>query len=135
MSIEFDWQVGPVDVKDKIGKEVVLKFESDLKSESLFYTDSNGREMLERKRDSRYSWNFTQSEKVAGNYYPVNSRIFIRDVKSGRQMTLVTDRSVGGGSIEDGSLEVMVHRRVLNDDALGVDEVLNELGRIGFSQN
>jgi lysosomal alpha-mannosidase len=36
------------------------------------------------------------------------------------------DRSEGGSSIRDGSIEVMVHRRLLNDDALGVGEPLNE---------
>ena len=39
---------------------------------------------------------------------------------------LVVDRSEGGGSIRDGSIEVMVHRRTLYDDALGVGEPLNE---------
>jgi lysosomal alpha-mannosidase len=37
-----------------------------------------------------------------------------------------TDRSEGGASIQDGSIEIMVHRRILNDDALGVGEPLNE---------
>jgi lysosomal alpha-mannosidase len=36
------------------------------------------------------------------------------------------DRSEGGASIRDGSIEVMVHRRILNDDSLGVGEALNE---------
>lgn len=36
------------------------------------------------------------------------------------------DRSEGGSSITDGSIEIMVHRRVLHDDALGVGEPLNE---------
>ena len=36
------------------------------------------------------------------------------------------DRSEGGASIYDGSIEIMVHRRILHDDALGVNEVLNE---------
>ena len=36
------------------------------------------------------------------------------------------DRSEGGGSILNGSIEIMVHRRTLHDDALGVGEPLNE---------
>ena len=36
------------------------------------------------------------------------------------------DRSEGGASIEDGSIEVMLHRRLLYDDSLGVGEALNE---------
>jgi len=128
---EFNWQVGPIDVTNQIGKEVIVRFDSDLDSQATFYTDSNGREVLKRVRDFRPSWNFTQSEPVAGNYYPVNSRIFIRDVKEDSQLTLVTDRSEGGSSVQDGSLELMLHRITLNDDSLGVGEPLNEKGSDG----
>jgi lysosomal alpha-mannosidase len=48
-----------------------------------------------------------------------------------RQLTLVTDRSQGGSSIKDGSLEVMLHRRTLYDDALGVSEPIDEKGKDG----
>ena len=105
-----------------------MKFNSDLKTEALFFTDSNGREMLERRRDYRPTWRLNQTENVAGNYYPVNSRIYVRDFSARKQLTLVTDRSQGGSSIQDGSLELMLHRRILNDDSLGVSEPLNELG-------
>ncbi len=36
------------------------------------------------------------------------------------------DRSEGGGSIHDGSIEIMVHRRILHDDGFGVFQPLNE---------
>ena len=34
---------------DNIGKEVINKITTDLKTDKLFYTDSNGRELLKRK--------------------------------------------------------------------------------------
>jgi len=48
---------------------------------------------------------------VAGEYYPVNFAIKTRDVGSGITLTVVTDRSQGGSSLQDGALELMVHRR------------------------
>ena len=123
---EVEWTVGPINVKDQIGKEVVIKFETSLKSNGIFYTDPNGREVLKRVRDFRPTWKLNQTEPISGNYYPINSRIYIRDeeaIKTSqamKQFTLVTDRSLGGSSIQDGSIEVMLHRRILHDDSLGV---------------
>lgn len=105
---------------------MIIRFDSDLKSHGVFYTDSNGREIITRRRNYR-----TVSEPVAGNYYPVNAQLFIRDEETlsmRRQLTLVNDRSQGGSSIHDGSLELMLHRRLLRDDGRGVEEALNELG-------
>ena len=131
-SVEFEWQIGPIPLNLIIGKEVITYFESDLQSNGTFYTDANGREMLKRVRDYRPSWpHFNQTEPVSGNYYPINSRIFIRDEYAdvtSRQLTLVTDRSHGGSSIQDGCMEIMLHRRLLMDDSLGVTEPLDELG-------
>ena len=106
------------------GREVVSRFKTSIESKSMVLTDSNGREMLNRTRDFRPSWKFEQTEPVAGNYYPINSAVAIRDEKV--QLTLLVDRAVGAGSISDGELEVMVHRRVLEDDGRGVGEPLNE---------
>ena len=39
---------------------------------------------------------------------------------------MLVDRAQGGASLQDGQLEVMVHRRLLFDDAFGVNEALNE---------
>jgi lysosomal alpha-mannosidase len=36
------------------------------------------------------------------------------------------DRAEGGSSIKDGSIEIMLHRRILHDDGAGVGEPLNE---------
>ncbi|NXB04666.1 MA2B1 mannosidase, partial [Cnemophilus loriae] len=127
--LELEWTVGPIPVSDGLGKEVISRFETPLRTAGRFYTDSNGRQVLERRRDYRPTWNLSQSEPVAGNYYPVNTRIFIKDQKV--QLTVLTDRSQGGSSILDGSLELMVHRRLLNDDNRGVGEPLDEPGDDG----
>ncbi|CAL1274579.1 unnamed protein product [Larinioides sclopetarius] len=127
-NIEFKWIVGPIPIDDQIGKEIITRFDTDLKSDGLFYTDSNGREILLRKRDYRPTWKLSVAEPVAGNYYPVNSRIYIRDKKRNLQLTVLNDRSQGGSSIKDGSVELMIHRRLLHDDAFGVGEALNETG-------
>jgi lysosomal alpha-mannosidase len=132
-NIELEWQVGPIFVDDG-GKEVIFKLSSDITSNGIFTTDSNGRQLLKRERDYRKDipdYYLLYGEKVTSNYYPINTRIFIADQlenKEKRQLTLVTDRSQGASSIEDGSIEIMLHRRLLHDDSLGVDENLNEIG-------
>ncbi|KAK8768601.1 hypothetical protein V5799_014933, partial [Amblyomma americanum] len=124
--VEFDWVVGSIPIQDKIGKEIITRFDSDLQTNGVFYTDSNGREILQRSRNFRPTWQVDIKEPVSGNYYPVNSRIFLRDPTRAVQLTVLTDRSQGGSSLQDGSVELMVHRRLLYDDAFGVGEALNE---------
>lgn len=126
---EFEYTVGPIPVGDKWGKEIITRFDTDIKSDQLFYTDANGREMQERKRNYRPTWKLKITEPVAGNYYPVNSRMYIND--SAKQLTVLTDRSLGGSSMKDGSMEIMLHRRLLVDDHRGVNEPLNETGILG----
>ncbi len=46
-------------------------------------------------------------------------------------MTVIPDRSQGGSSMNSGQLELMVHRRLVHDDGMGVIEPLNELGPDG----
>lgn len=41
-------------------------------------------------------------------------------------LAVMTDRAQGGASLASGALELMLHRRTLNDDARGVAEPLNE---------
>ncbi|ALC39282.1 CG9463 [Drosophila busckii] len=121
---EFEWLVGPIPIDDKMGKEVITRFNSDIESNGIFYTDSNGREMLKRQRDHRDSWYVRIHEAVSGNYYPVTAKIALEDKLA--RMAILTDRAQGGSSLKDGALELMVHRRLLHDDAFGVDESLNE---------
>jgi lysosomal alpha-mannosidase len=87
-TVEFEWTVGPIPIDDNIGKEVIVRYDTDIASASKYYTDANGREVLERIRDFRPTWNYTVLESVSGNYYPINSRIWIKDNQ--RQLTVLT---------------------------------------------
>lgn len=56
------------------------------------------------------------NEPVAGNYYPVNSRILLSEspeltANSGRTLIVLNDRAQGGTSMNDGELELMVSKR------------------------
>jgi hypothetical protein len=123
--LEMEYTVGPIPIDDGRGKEVVTRFSSPMiQSQGVFFTDSNGREFLKRKRNFRPSWILNVTEPVAGNYFPVNAAIYVQDDSAA--LAVVTDRSQGGSSLQDGSIELMVHRRTLVDDHRGVNEALNE---------
>ena len=139
--IELDWTVGPIP-RDGTGQEIVSHFETDFKTNNVFYTDANGRQTIKRRFDAnRMS---CESNVIAGNWYPIFSRIAIRDETQGifpgiyqyqflpimvffweylgLQMTVLTDRSQGGSSLSEGQLELMVHRRVTASWGVTIDE-------------
>lgn len=104
--VEFEWLVGPIDVEDGNGKEIVSRFYSDIKSGQSFYTDANGREILKRTIDFRETFVFDNEEPESGNYYPINSNIAIED--DDLRMAVLPDRAQGGSSLKEGALELMV---------------------------
>lgn len=122
--VEMEYTVGPVPIDMGRGKEVITRFLTPIENEGVFYTDSNGREFQRRVRDHRPTWPLQVNEPIAGNYYPVNAAIYLEDKNV--SFGIMTDRSRGGGSIMDGSLEVKVQRRTVADDHRGVDEPMNE---------
>lgn len=104
--VEFEWLVGSIPIEDGIGKEIISRFYTVMKTNGVFYTDSNGREMLKRKRNFRETWKSDIKEHVAGNYYPINTKIAIED--NIHRLAVLTDRAQGGSSIFDGTIELMV---------------------------
>ena len=106
--VEFEWLIGPIPISDGVGKEIITAYSSlDLDSQNTFYTDSNGRQMLKRVKDYRPTWTLNKTEPVSENYYPVNSRIAISTNNENdqfKQITVLTDRSQGGTSMQDGQV-------------------------------
>ncbi|KAK9113343.1 hypothetical protein Syun_020140 [Stephania yunnanensis] len=122
--VEVEFTVGPIPVDDGIGKEVATQIITTMKTNKTFYTDSNGRDFIKRVRDYRTDWDLQVDQPVAGNYYPINLGIYMEDAE--KELSVMVDRSIGGSSIQDGQIELMLHRRLLHDDSRGVAESLNE---------
>ncbi|GMH25687.1 hypothetical protein Nepgr_027530 [Nepenthes gracilis] len=121
---EVEFAIGPIPVDDGIGKEIITQITTSMKTNKTFYTDSNGRDFIKRVRDYRTDWDLDVNQPIAGNYYPINLGIYIQD--DTMELSVLVDRSVGGSSIADGQIELMLHRRLLHDDSRGVGEALNE---------
>lgn len=86
---------------------MITRFQVGDFDNELFYTDSNGREMMERKRNHN-PYNDSSVEPVTSNYYPVTSKIVIKDESKDLQVAVLTDRSQGGSSLWGGEIELMV---------------------------
>ncbi|CAB3399154.1 unnamed protein product [Caenorhabditis bovis] len=125
--VEFEWIVGPIPKEEKnfVSKEVVTRYITELKTDDYFYTDSNGRQAMKRRFRSASSFEYEDTEPVAGNYYPITSFAYMKWEKV--QFSLVTDRSQGCTS-NNGEMEIMLHRRCFYDDHFGVEEALDEPG-------
>lgn len=93
------------------GHEIVTKFivGDGFDNKGIFYTDSNGRERIQRTKDKRpdYTYDSTK-EPVASNYYPVTSAIAIIDEKKDLEVAVLNDRSQGGTSLGKGEIELLV---------------------------
>ncbi|XP_047949898.1 probable alpha-mannosidase At5g13980 isoform X2 [Salvia hispanica] len=107
---EIEFTVGPIPIDDGNGKEIVTQLKTMIGNNKTFYTDSNGRDFLERVRDYRADWDLQVDQPIAGNYYPINLGIYIKDTST--EMSVLVDRSVGGSSIIDGKIEIMLHRSI-----------------------
>ncbi|KAL1316028.1 alpha-mannosidase-like [Arachis hypogaea] len=121
---EVEYTIGPIPTDDEVGKEVITQMTSNMVTNKEFYTDSNGRDFLKRVRGYREDWPLEVNQPVAGNYYPLNLGIYIKDKKS--EFSVLVDRATGGASIRDGEVELMLHRRMLTEDGRGVGESLDE---------
>jgi len=98
-------------------RELIMRFNSDIQNSGRYYTD-NGLEMVVRDFDT--SW----PDKIASNYRPIISSITVNDAQA--YLTLISSQAHGVASLAQGQLEVMIQRRTMQDDGLGMEEAMDE---------
>ena len=117
-----------------VGVEVIQRIGvPSMKSAATWYTDSEGLEMQRRVRNARPNYPYQVHEGVGSNFFPCNAFATMNEsavAGSKRRIGLVMDRSRAVASMRDGEIEMLIHRRLLNDDGRGVGQALDERTRV-----
>jgi lysosomal alpha-mannosidase len=128
--LDVSYRIGPLPGN----KELISRWETGLRtSAGELYSDDNGWSVMARTQDT------TDRLKIPANYYPsVYSTYITPSTSSGQaegiHFGIATDRSHGVSSVDVGTIEVMMHRRLLQDDKRGVEEPLNDTTIITTNQ-
>ena len=94
--------------------EVVMRLQTSIlsKESNYFYTDLNGLTVQRRKYYDKLG--------IQGNFYPMPTLAYIEDNIT--RLSIHSKQSLGVGSLEDGSLEIMLERRPSLDDSRGLEQ-------------
>ncbi|KAG2466090.1 MA2B2 mannosidase, partial [Polypterus senegalus] len=101
--IEQEYRVGPLE----LNREAILRTYTEINNEKTIFTDNNGYQML--KRQYRAYVNNT----IARNYYPMVRTAYIEDDST--RLVILSERTHGISSLDNGQVEVMLHRRLWNN--------------------
>lgn len=105
-----------VDIRDQNNKELAMRFVTDIQSGDTFYTDLNGFQIQPRR--------YFQKLPLQANFYPMPSTAYIQD--SQYRLTLHTAQALGVTSLASGQLEVILDRRLMQDDNRGLGQGLKD---------
>ncbi|CAN7987884.1 unnamed protein product [Ixodes pacificus] len=97
---------------EEMNVELFMKLDTNINSDRTFFTDASGFQMMRRVTNVELP--------IEANYYPITSAAYLEDKTS--RMTLVVSHAHGAASIQPGSLEVMLDRKLRYDDSRGLGE-------------
>ncbi|XP_023068028.1 alpha-mannosidase 2 isoform X1 [Piliocolobus tephrosceles] len=101
-----------VDIRKVYNREIAMKISSDIKSQNRFYTDLNGYQIQPRMTLSKLP--------LQANVYPMTTMAYIQDAK--HRLTLLSAQSLGVSSLNSGQIEVIMDRRLMQDDNRGLEQ-------------
>ncbi|XP_064192799.1 alpha-mannosidase 2x isoform X3 [Anguilla rostrata] len=105
-----------VDIRDQANKELAMRLVTDIQSKSTFFTDLNGFQIQPRR--------YLKKLPLQANFYPMPTMAYIQDSQS--RLTLHTAQALGVSSLENGQLEVILDRRLMQDDNRGLGQGLKD---------
>lgn len=101
-----------VDIRGETNREIAMRITSDLNSKDRFFTDLNGYQVQSRKTMAKLP--------LQANFYPMTSMLYLQD--SSARLSLLTAQSLGAASLKSGQLEVIMDRRLNQDDNRGLGQ-------------
>ncbi|XP_076145488.1 epididymis-specific alpha-mannosidase [Alosa pseudoharengus] len=101
--LEQRYSVGPL----VVNRETVLMTRTSLKNNRTIFTDNNGYQMMKR------TYKAFANNSIPRNYYPMVRAAYIEDESS--RLVILSERAHGVSSQNNGQLEVMLHRRLWNN--------------------
>ncbi|XP_078070807.1 alpha-mannosidase 2 isoform X4 [Mustelus asterias] len=105
-----------VDIRGEINQEIAMRLVTDVKSNNQFYTDLNDFQMQPRQTLSKLP--------LQANFYPLTTTAYIQD--NDVRLTLHSAQSLGVASLKSGQLEVIMDRRLMQDDNRGLGQGLKD---------
>lgn len=101
-----------VDITKVINFEIAMRLSTNINSTDKFFTDDNGFQIIKRKRLAKLP--------LQANYYPMPTMAYIEDENT--RLTVVTGSPLGCSSLKAGQMEIMLDRRLKQDDNLGLGQ-------------
>uniref|UniRef100_A0A673M8C4 mannosyl-oligosaccharide 1,3-1,6-alpha-mannosidase n=1 Tax=Sinocyclocheilus rhinocerous TaxID=307959 RepID=A0A673M8C4_9TELE len=105
-----------LDIRDQNNKELAMRLVTDIQSGDTFYTDLNGFQIQPRR--------YFQKLPLQAHFYPMPAMAYIQD--SQYRLTLYTAQALGVSSLASGQLEVILDRRLMQDDNRGLGQGLKD---------
>ncbi|XP_075414125.1 alpha-mannosidase 2x isoform X3 [Tenrec ecaudatus] len=105
-----------VDIRDYVNKEVALRLRTNIDSQGTFFTDLNGFQVQPRR--------YLKKLPLQANFYPMPVMVYIQDTQN--RLTLHTAQALGVSSLGNGQLEVILDRRLMQDDNRGLGQGLKD---------
>jgi alpha-mannosidase II len=121
---EIEYHVELVEAKFN-NKELIARFKTEINNKQVFHTDLNGFQTIRRETYAKIP--------LQGNYYPMPSLAFLQ-CPGGRRFSIHSRQALGVASLKKGELEVMLDRRLTQDDDRGLGQGImdNEPSRVIF---